>query len=667
VVTLLRPPSLPAGHRAPAARSGARRRLLTLACLALLLSALAFGAAPAGALITGSVGVQLRERVPVNEALPLQYHGGPIMHSSDAYVVYWDPIGNYRGDWEELIERYFQGVGAESGQLGDVFALDAQYTDAGGKAANQSTFRGGYKDEDPYPTSGCTAAAEFACLSKAQIETELQHLITSVDPPLPGATGPPVYYVLTPPGVTVCTGGGSPSTCSNSSALEKEVEEIRKAEKTGFARSGICGYHSAVNLGGASPIPFAVQPWVAGNAGLLIESFEPLVTSGVTGDALACQNGGLLEEPNQLGGLNPWGAYAEGLADLIISDLSVEQQNIVVDPFFNGWYQNTTNAEQGDMCQRNFGPPPEPLPTPNKQTHAANLSNESINGSPYYVQWAFNSSGVSGKRQFACWAGVTLDPAFTSANPVNSGDIVGFNGTESNVTLDARASRLGPEEPYRLPVYSWDFGDGSTASGPNDASEFHSYVYGGSYAVTLTVTDGGGNTEHTTRTITVDGPPPPTSVTPATSGSSTTGAGAGAGARTGASGKPGGGPVATAAVVSRSLSTVLRNGLVVRYSVNGQVAGRFEVLLASSIARRIGLNGAPATGLAKGTPPQIVIAKAILVTTKGGHSTYKIKFSKATAARLRRLRKVSLMLRLIVHNASSPTTTTVINTVNLSH
>ena len=47
-------------------------------------------------------------------------------------------------------------------------------------------------------------------------------------------------------------------------------------------------------------------------------------------------------------------------------------------------------------------------------------------------------------------------------------------------------------------------------------------------------------------------------------------------------------------------SSVLRSGLVVRYSVNEQVAGRFEVLLASSIARRIGLHGAPATGLAKG-------------------------------------------------------------------
>ena len=83
-------------------------------------------------------------------------------------------------------------------------------------------------------------------------------------------------------------------------------------------------------------------------------------------------------------------------------------------------------------------------------------------------------------------------------------------------------------------------------------------------------------------------------------------------------------------------------------------------------ARKLGIHGSAATGLAKGTAPQTIIAKAILVTTKGGHSTYRIKLSKATSARLRKLAKVSLMIRLVVHNATSPAVTTVLNTVNLS-
>jgi hypothetical protein len=641
-------------------RAPARAVLLTLSSFALALGGLLGGAAPAGARILAgkSIGVQQRAPVP-REAKALQYHSGPVLHSSDAYVIYWDPIGNYRGDWERLIDRYFQDVGTESGHLGDVFAVDTQYRDGSGPAANQSTFRGSFKDEHPYPSSGnCTEPAEFVCLTDAQIQTELQNVIGSGS--LPGATGPPVYYLLTPPGVTVCTDTGSTSTCSNSTKLESEPE------------TGICGYHSAINLGGPNPIPYAVQPWIAGNAGF-IKKVTPLETFGPTPDVLACQNDSELQEPNQLSGLNPFGGYAEGLADVIISGLSVEQQNIVVDPFFTGWYQTGKDAEQSDMCQNNFGPPPPEPPPPNKETHAANLSNEQINGNPYYVQWAFNSSGVSAGHEFGCWSGVALEPFFTAPNPVNSGDVVGFNATESLITLDANEKNLGAEEPLRAPEYSWDFGDGSSVSGSHVANQFHSYVYGGSYTVTLTITDGGGNTAQTTRTITVVGPPPPSSSTAGGTGTGTgagtaqAGSGAGTTGGNGAAGKPGSGPAATAAVMSRSLSKVLRDGLLIRYSVNEQVAGRFEVLLASSIARKLGLHGGRATGLANGTPPQTVIAKAILVTTKGGRSTYNIKFGKTTAAHLRRLRKVTLMIRLAVHNASSPTVTTVLSTVNLAH
>ena len=60
-----------------------------------------------------------------------------------------------------------------------------------------------------------------------------------------------------------------------------------------------------------------------------------------------------------------------------------------------------------------------------------------------------------------------------------------------------------------------------------------------------------------------------------------------------------------------------------------------------------------------------MIAKAILVTTKGGRSTSRSSSPSATAARLRKLRKVSLMLRLVVRNAArSPAPTTVLSTVN---
>jgi hypothetical protein len=113
---------------------------------------------------------------------------------------------------------------------------------------------------------------------------------------------------------------------------------------------------------------------------------------------------------------------------------------------------------------------------------------------------------------------------------------------------------------------------------------------------------------------------------------------------------------------------VVRNGLVVRYSVNGQVAGRFEVLLSRTTARRLGIVGPPGLGLPAGTPPQVVIGKALLVTTAAGRNTVTIQFSKRTANRLAKLRSVPLLLRLFVRNsnAHSPGTTTVLTTVTLS-
>ena len=74
--------------------------------------------------------------------------------------------------------------------------------------------------------------------------------------------------------------------------------------------------------------------------------------------------------------------------------------------------------------------------------------------------------------------------------------------------------------------------------------------------------------------------------------------------------------------------STLKKGLAVRYSVNEQVAGHFEVLLAAPLRRKLEHRRRRRHGLPAGTPPQIVIAKAILVTTKGGHSTVQIQFSK---------------------------------------
>jgi len=841
-------------------------------------------AAPAGAFISGEFGLQQRKPVFVRSG-PLQYHGGPVIHASDSYAIYWDPDELYNSEWMRLVDKYFQNVGAVSGGLGDVFALNSQYGETGysnnptapasakeAHASNQSTFRGAYTDTDPYPSSGgCTESAQIACVTDQEIKTELQKVIKSGVLPgatgtVPGAQSTPVYYLLTPPGVTVCAapkgpGTETPSTCSNSTQLEVEAQEIKKGEITHHAETGICGYHSTIEPHGATPIVYAVQPWVAGYAGLFYEAIK-----GPTADVLACQDDtGPLEEPNQLTGQNPFAYFGAGLADVIVGDLANEQANIVVNPLLSGWYQNASTAEggspeQGDMCQFNFGPPPETPPVPNPQTHAATRSDEEIGSDSYYLHWAFNSSDyLTGKNIPSCWQGVDLEPHITAPNPVNVGDVVGLDANESGITLDAapldlrrqkeeaRVSeevlRLGDEEtilgdkitelgeeetkltgkisevaagekelekelpqlteegervaagevklrnerkvakekgeltkakeeefaatekrlaeehklisekeaaveastksdkerrialekedrtdhesklldeedkkivkediplakaeeklakedklikerePLAAPIYKWDFGyqeNGKevTEEGEEKASVFHTFPCAKTYKVELTVVDGGGNEQGLpeskgTKEITVVGGKPceeapsggsstgsPAGTT-AAGATSSTAAGSSAPTNTTTTTPPLPGPVASAAAVSRSLSSVLKKGLVISYSVNEQVAGQFQVLLAASIAKRIGLHGAPATDLPVGSVPSIVIGKAILVTTKGGRGSLKIQFGKKTAAKLRKLRSVTLTIRLVVRNASShsPLTTTVISTVTLS-
>ncbi len=861
--------------------------------IAALSFSLLLAAAPAGAFISGEFGLQQRKPVWVRPG-PLQYHDGPVIHASDTYAIYWDPLELYKSEWMREIDGYFRNVGEANGLLGNVFALDAQYGEAGygtgpaasetakeAHAADQSTFRGAYTATDPYPadSENCTESAEIACLTDQQIRTELQKVIKSGVLPgttgtVPGAKSTPVYYVLTPPGVTVCTQASSPSTCSNSGTLEVEAQKIKKGEVTHPAETGICGYHSAINPHGADPIVYAVQPWIAGDAGMFVESESPLITSGATADVLACQNNKSLQEPNQTG-YNPFSYYSAGLADVIVGDLSDEQTNIAVDPLLTGWYQNASSEEhgdpeQGDMCQFVFGTTEPVAEAIESATHAGSDSSETIGSGSYYLHWGFNSSGfLTGKDTAGCWQGVTLDPHITAPNPVNVGDVVGLDADESNITLDAapldlrlqkeetrlteevqeiglEVADLGTEitklntdiselatkistiegeitkldneitafeteekdftkaeaeltkerrqkeaggitaaeekqfaeeeellaakhkkaiesrvaaegtrksaieareadekakrndeerkvvltedktiaagdkvlaeedkrlatehrlikerEPLIAPIYKWDFGyqeDGKevTEEGEEKASVFHAFPCAKTYNVELTVVDGGGNeaglSESSMKTIEVKGKPCEETVggSPAGGGSgselggsgttpgttspatSTTGSTPGTSTATSGSGstppKPIPGPVASAAVVSRSLKTVLKKGLVISYSVNEQVAGQFQVLLASSLAKRIGLHGPAATGLAPGSAPSIVIGKAILVTTKGGRNTVRILFGKQTAAKLRKLGSVPLTIRLIVRNASTqhPQTTTVISTVTLS-
>jgi hypothetical protein len=748
-----------AASRPSASSRHSLRRLPVRAALALAgtLIALLLTAVPAGAIVAnvGSSEVGLQPRVTesfLDGQLGASFanaSGNPVVHSNSTYSIFWDPTNSYHGDWQHLINGFLERVGGTSGELANVFAVDEQYTDRSNEPlSNHSVFKGAYTDTDAYPTpSGCEDPHPFlkadqlrinkvatpVCVTDKQVQVELEKFLAQHKLPTGMST---IYYVLTPPGVAVCLDKGGPTGhCSDYTGTSAEESY----------ENSFCSYHGAINPGGlatgdANTVLYAAIPWSAGGLGdlhLLPADRRP---------GYDCQDGGLDEttnppepehaqeeteaekeelenatkeekeekekekalqgphaqEPNQ--GECPGfdGTCDTGLADLIIGQIAIEQQNVVTNPLLNAW-QDSAHFEATDECRNHFrvtlGGSVAALP----ESQAGTLYNQELGDGVYYLQTAFNLAAFTFSYPgVPCIPGVTLEPEFTSPNPVNSGELVGFDGMESAITLNAGTKYSASGEPSpTYPIYTWDFGDGSpTVTGfapgapsqnspetlpceapwlpPCAASAFHSYQYGGRYEVTLTVKDVGGNKAAITRSVKVDGPSPPAPPAPGpnpTPGGGGSGGGSGTGSsnsnNTAGTGTGSGAPqpkvVATQAATSHSLASVLRSGLVVRYSVSSQVAGRFEVLLASSVAKKIRLKGPVATGLAAGTPPQIVIAKAILVTTQGGHSSYKIKFSKATAAKLRKLHKVSLMVRMVVHNPSSPVPTTVLSTVNLSH
>ncbi|MHB8234366.1 MAG: hypothetical protein ACYDHT_06895, partial [Solirubrobacteraceae bacterium] len=613
-------------------------------------------------------GVQPETATPFSEPIsePLSYSNGPVVHSSASYALYWDHhTGQMNGEWERLISGFLFGAGSDSGALRNNFAVITQYHDTtGARAAYDQNFRGAYTDSDAYPASGnCNEGTP--CLTDAQIRTELTKFITDIGLPTglnPSSGRTPIYFVFTPPGVNVCLeGSGAHGHCASQASANP-----------------LCSYHSFIPAGGQlSTVLYAVVPWTAGNVG----TFHTPQVSGTN-----CQDAtGTLQEPNQIG-LGPEGEYGAGLGDLIVNDVSTEALSTITNPLFNGWHDVGDANEVVDKCRNDFlgGELVLPLSAPLEKTEAGTSHNQTIGGVRYYLNDVFDQAAFFAPYPgVPCINGVNITPKFTATNPIHSGDVATFNSSESVISLGVQK-------------YTWTFGDGTgtavdcesrvptngfapqectSTSGTNItnpvASTQHVYTYGGTYTVKLTIADYGGNTATVEHQVSVSGPPAPTPApTPETSTSGTTsspGITTTPGKTPGTPGTTGHAPpAATQAVVSRKLPSVLKNGLVIHYSVSEQVAGRFEVLLASSIARKLGIHGAGATGLAKGTAPQTIIAKAILVTTKGGQSTYKLKLSKATAARLRKLPKVALMIRLVVHNASSPAVTTVLNTVNLS-
>ena len=226
------------------------------------------------------------------------------------------------------------------------------------------------------------------------------------------------------------------------------------------------------------------------------------------------------QEPNQLQVVGPDGGYDEGLADLIVNQIATEQQDIVTDPLLNGW-KDSEGSEVTDECRNFFVPTVGGSSSANANTKAGTLVQPAVGSRRLLHQRGLQPRGgpaiASGQRisraalsRRAMPSRVRAATLFTAPNLVKGGESVGFDGMESDITLGSAVKFSGGVAKPNYATYTWNFGDASWRAGSHRlrarrarlrsavadtcaASVFHTYKYTGTYEVTLTVTDVGGN------------------------------------------------------------------------------------------------------------------------------------------------------------------------------
>jgi hypothetical protein len=357
--------------------------------LFLILAALAVLPASAAAVVTSTPAAGRVSYLPMNEGAgsslhepagltvptgspPLEWHGGPVMLSHEAFAIYWAPSGySFPSGYEAGITEYLENVAADSGLSTNVYSVSAQYVGSNGQASYEDSFGGSVDDTHAYPTTGtCPTYTGFhgaeytACLSDAKLQAEVQTVRAEQGWP----TGLEAeYYVVLPPHVGSCF-----ETTIVSGCFDK----------------AFCAYHS-----------FAESP-TAIYANI---SYSPEDTSGC----------GVGEYPN---------GTSNGKIDDSLSSLSHEANESITDPLLNAYFDEE-GLENGDECRNTpFG---EDYGAPLGGSAGA-LFNESINGGHYFLQREWSNDIEDCAQRVG-----PAKPAIANPGAIAPGQLVEFNGAVS--------------------------------------------------------------------------------------------------------------------------------------------------------------------------------------------------------------------------------------------
>ena len=413
---------------------------------------------------TSLMSMVLAPTALANQISRLPYLGGPVLHSSRPYLIFWTPPGeSISSGSQSLIERYLTDVAADSGKSSNVFGVLRQYYDRSGFADYRQTFdpaRQVIVDRQPYPARDTVACPDVSatyptCISSGQIQSEVERLIRADGLPTAGKPHPelvanaPIYFVVLPAHVDMCTPFG-----------------VQCADKN------LTGYHD--------PYP------------LFDSRGEAVLYAAITMDPLqgvalpppisgACDPGGtgVAQEPNGDPG------------DCVINWLSHEDSETITDPLDSGWRIAARMLETGDACQHVDVDPDALLPTLGGSVSGGTLYTQVVNGHPYYTQ----SEWSNGDRR--CEMRPTagrIAPRFRVRGRTRAGMPVSFNPAAST-SMNTLSSA------------TWNFGDGSKPAFSSGHAALthvtHRFRRAGHYTITLTLVDNRGNIQTTTRRLTI--------------------------------------------------------------------------------------------------------------------------------------------------------------------
>jgi PKD repeat protein len=417
------------------------------------------GVSPAS--IPGSFAKRSLSANPFSSNGNLNYHGGPVLHGSAPYLIFWDPNSQIFSAEKTDLENYFADSAADSGKSTNVFGVDRQFTDATGFADYSMTWSSSraITDTQAYPTTGnCTATpvySETVCLTDAQLQAEVVRLVAADGLPTDGTTSAvaanaPIYEVVTPPSVNSCFTVSS--QCADTT---------------------FCAYHSSVLNGSNALLLYA-------NIATVLAANQPK----------ACQFDGnsQVQEPN-----------GNQIGDVATKYMSHETNETITDPLSNAWWDSNSGNEDGDNCnfEGSFSPqggtnPDAFLPTLGGTAAGDNLYDQVINGGHFYTQTEWSNGNVNCEAEPAS---ASLSAAFTAPATGAPSTSVSFNPSASSSTQGYTST-------------TWNWGDGTTSfstAAPTTTS--HSFSVPGNYTVTLTLVDSYGNLSTVSHSIAISSGP----------------------------------------------------------------------------------------------------------------------------------------------------------------